>query len=247
MSRRVWAGIVVGVACAAVVLVGWRSLAQRHAIQRNKPAPEFSDRSPAPPVWVTTDTPSAQLRLDNLGSVSLREVSDLLALRNRAEIAQLARAFDALGNSAKISEAITQFFKAWAQLDPDAALKESITFTDRAKKETALRAIFESVSPEAAGRLAGALRDAPRESVAPMVRSELLARAVSRWSEFDPARGRRVPRSKPGNDNSGSDERSRRRLNACDSHRDELGARRSRGGDGMGRAPARANSASGRN
>jgi hypothetical protein len=128
----------------------------------------------------------AQLRIEDLGKFSAQQMSEMLAARKPAELAEFAHSLEKLGGS-EAETAITQFFNAWVEVDADAALQAALGFSNESRKETALRTMFENASPKAAARLTVGLKNAPAEAVASTLRSELLTSGIATWSEVDAA------------------------------------------------------------
>ena len=82
--------------------------------------------------------------------------------------------------------AIAQFFRAWAEIDPSAALRGSLKFGDAFAKQVALDATYDNVTPQSAGKLTRQLLDAPQDTISSPSRLQLLSRMLTKWSQADP-------------------------------------------------------------
>ncbi len=171
--------------CAGAWLFS-RNSSPRDATRVTRDAQSQHEQSHAPSSPGQAE-PTGQLRVDHFGDVSMREMSDLLASKNLTEIGLIAHDLERLPAGSQTTSAVTQFFKAWAEIDPNSALQTALKFSDVGLKETALNALVENVTPSAAGQLARALADAPQGSLSPGFRSDLLGRAIAKWSVAEPA------------------------------------------------------------
>jgi hypothetical protein len=177
------AGIAVVLTLLAVCVTRWRERPERRFNARSAQSTEEKSETQA----ADRNPPENILRLDRLGSVGLREVSDALRSRPRAAIEDLAAQVEKLRPGSQRTASITQFFKAWAEIDPIAAERRALKYSDPATKEIALNALIQSTTPEAAGELAPEIAAAPERSLSSRFRSDLLGRVAVKWSEHDAA------------------------------------------------------------
>lgn len=184
MRRGIVVAALLAFAIAAIVALAVRSTSRKHGRVAVARAEEASNGSILPPAN-ETDTRNTVVRLDNLGNVPLRELADLLRSRSAADREKLASDLQKL-HGTRATAAVTQFFKAWAEIDPTAALRAALKFSDVVMKQMALSTLFANVAPEAAGQLTRELADAPQDSLPPRSRADLLAHAIVKWSEAEP-------------------------------------------------------------
>ncbi len=186
VNRRLVLGMLAACAVAALLLFVTRMGAPRHA---QDPAVKLPSESKTPAIVADQHglDRAANIQLENLGAVSLREVSDLLRSRRSADVETLALDLQKLRTGTRASAAITQFFKAWVEIDASAALRTALKFSDVVMRETALNALFANVAPAAAGKLTREYADASQDTISSRSRSNLLGDGIVKWSEADPA------------------------------------------------------------
>lgn len=182
MSRRVTLGAAIAAFAllALVSAIWWNTISfrSRSASPAVLPAKETTSRTDVAP-----GNHNAGIRLDILGSVPAREVSDLLRGCSQREVIELAGQLQKLRPGPQTYNTVTQFFKVWAEFDSEAAFRTALSFSDPSPKSTALRAIFDGAPAEAAGALTNVLK--PTTDLAPMLKSELLAQGIGKWSQAD--------------------------------------------------------------
>ena len=81
---------------------------------------------------------------------------------------------------------IAAFFKAWGEVDSYAAFQASKDFQVLSQRESALRAIFEGVTPENASQLLNLLASLQPGSISGELPQVLLGIGVRKWAQIDP-------------------------------------------------------------
>lgn len=128
---------------------------------------------------------SDTILLGNITMVPFQELYGLLAQRPPAEIAAIAAQLRALPEGRDKRDRITAFFKAWAHLDPMAALKSAIEFQTVEARESALSATIGGADATAVGSLAKAINNLPADAIPPLDKSRLLGSAIAKWAQVD--------------------------------------------------------------
>jgi hypothetical protein len=128
-------------------------------------------------------TTSQEISLDQIAGKSDAMTVDLLRQMSAEQRKMLAfRLSKTSGNLIKIAA----FFKAWGELDSYAAFQASKDFQTLSQKESALRAIFEGVTPGNAAQLVDLLASLQPGSISPEFAQGLLGLGVGKWAQIDP-------------------------------------------------------------
>jgi hypothetical protein len=125
-----------------------------------------------------------QVKLGDITSVPLQELTDVLAKKKPTDIAALARELDG-GSGDRNTAKITALFKAWAAIDPKSAAQTAVTLRNSSIRNAAVSATVESVAPVSAGAVADVLLHAADDASFP--RGVFLSKSLIKWSQADPA------------------------------------------------------------
>lgn len=185
-------GFATGCALVALLLLGlifWRASARTglsHFVSATavRPDSDTPTKNAEPAGKAPSGDSDQKIKLGDITSVPLPELADVLAKKRSDEIAALARELDR-GNTNINSSKVTALFKAWAMIDPRAAVDTAISFHDPALRATAISATIETVPPASAGTVAAALLHAPDDRS--FARGALLTKTLIKWSQADPA------------------------------------------------------------
>lgn len=122
--------------------------------------------------------------LQKIGSKSFLELVGMVRNMTATQRQVMAkRLSERPGNLAEISN----FFRAWAAVDSNAAFIAGADFSNPSQKEAALRASFDGAEPKDAGKLVDLLRTLQPGTLLPGFAQELLNTGLSKWSMIDPA------------------------------------------------------------
>ena len=130
--------------------------------------------------------------LGDITTVPFQEVYEVLSRQGSGEVARLAEQLDGLPPSPQATAKIRTFFKAWAQLDPTAALKKASALHTHETRKDAIAATIDGADPAAAGALASAVVALPNETLEGSAKTDLFNQAVQKWSEVDPPAAARL-------------------------------------------------------
>ncbi len=130
--------------------------------------------------------------LGDITTVPFQEVYEVLSRQGSGEVARLAEQLDGLPPSPQATAKIRTFFKAWAQLDPTAALEKASALHTHETRKDAIAATIEGADPAAAGALASAVAALPNETLEDSAKANLFNQAVQKWSEVDPPAAARL-------------------------------------------------------
>lgn len=179
----VFAIVLTAVGLAALVLYARSS--PKHEVNRERTIDAFTPTSyPSPAEAVPNEITAAQeISLDQIVGKSDAQVVDLLRRMSAEQRKVLAfRLTRTSGNLIKIAA----FFKAWGEVDSYAAFHASKDFQILSQKESALRAIFEGVTPENAFQLVDLLASLQPGSIPSEFAQSLLGLGVGKWAQVDP-------------------------------------------------------------
>lgn len=119
-------------------------------------------------------------------AVPFPEVYGILARRSSEEIAAFARQLQNLSRGPATEARIGAFYKGWAALDASAAFASARSLRPELKGP-AFNAVLDGADASVVGSLIPAINELSKESLPPNTKSLLLARAVGKWSQVDPA------------------------------------------------------------
>lgn len=129
---------------------------------------------------------SETIVLGKITTVPFQELYGLLGRRSQSEIAAIASQLGDLPDGPDKNERVRTFFKAWAHLDPSAALSAALTFNSVEARRGAIAATVEGADAAAAPTLAESIKRLPESVISAQEKSGLLGAAVEKWSEIDP-------------------------------------------------------------
>jgi hypothetical protein len=124
--------------------------------------------------------------LGDIATVPFQELYGLLSTLSPAKLADLARQLNDLPPSKETNAKIAAFYKAWAHLNPKAALEAAARLKSTDGKGTAVQAIIDGADPAAAGALAKLIQEWPAEVATAEQRNGFLASATTKWAQADP-------------------------------------------------------------
>ncbi|HEX4667542.1 MAG TPA: hypothetical protein VH207_13170 [Chthoniobacterales bacterium] len=180
--------LIISLALGGVLSLALILLLSRSGGPASNTAPSVASSASRPPRDSTTRLTKAEenrILLGDVAAVPFQETYGLLSKRTPEEIAALARQLQGLPPSAKSDAKIAAFFKTWATLDPTAAFAAAIAFRP-AQQENTIGAVLQGADPSEAGSLVTSINELPKESLPANAKTNLLARAISKWSQVDP-------------------------------------------------------------
>ncbi|MGI8890732.1 MAG: hypothetical protein ACR2G0_08115 [Chthoniobacterales bacterium] len=127
-----------------------------------------------------------EVMLGDVAAVPFQEIYGLLSRRSAAEIAVLAQQLTSLPRSPAAEAKVASFFKAWAALDATAAFASAKDFP-KELRDDALGAVLDGVDASAAGALVLSINELPEGAISQSTKTGLLARAIGKWSQAEPA------------------------------------------------------------
>jgi hypothetical protein len=134
----------------------------------------------------SADAAAPDVVLGNITTVPFQELYNLLSTLPPEKLGALAAQLNRLPGDKESDGKIATFFKAWAQLDPMAALRSAVTFHASEAKSTAISTIIESADLAQSAALAKAIKDLPPGAVNREQQNNFLASAVSKWAQLAP-------------------------------------------------------------
>lgn len=128
----------------------------------------------------------SQISLGNITTVPFSELYGVLSALPEQKLIELAAQLNKLPNDKQTAAKIATFFKAWAHIDPRAALRAATMFKSTEAKATAITNVIESADVTQAEALARAIKEWPDDVVSRGQRNNFLASAISKWAQITP-------------------------------------------------------------
>jgi hypothetical protein len=132
------------------------------------------------------ETDATHISLGNITTVPFSELYSVLSALPEDKLNELAAELNKLPADKQTAAKIATFFKAWAHLDPKAALRAAITFKPSEAKNTAITAVIESADVTQAEALARTIKEWPEDVVGRGQRNNFLVSAITKWSQIAP-------------------------------------------------------------
>jgi hypothetical protein len=129
----------------------------------------------------------SRVSLGNITTVPFQELYSVLSALPEERLNELAAQLNKLPDDKETSAKIATFFKAWAHIDPKAALRAAVMFKTAEAKTTAIAAVIESADVTQAEALARAIKDWPEGTIGRGQRNNFLASAMTKWAQIAPA------------------------------------------------------------
>lgn len=128
----------------------------------------------------------SHISLGNITTVPFSELYGVLSSLPESKLNELAIQLAKLPNDKQTTAKIATFFKAWAHIDPKAALRAAIMFKTTEAKTTAISSVIESADVTQAEALARAIKDWPEDAITRGQRIGFLATTISKWAQIAP-------------------------------------------------------------
>jgi hypothetical protein len=144
-----------------------------------------------------TGTDESRVSLGNITTVPFSELYSVLSALPEEKLNELAAQLNQLPNDKQSAAKIATFFKAWAHIDPKAALRAAITFKSSEAKPTAIAAVIESADVTQAEALARAIKEWPDGVVTRGQRNNFLVSAMTKWAQIAPVEAAKFYDSTP--------------------------------------------------
>jgi hypothetical protein len=183
MKRPKFIGLILLGACTLVLL----GFLIRHQVTNKSPDGALRHAATDHSAMASrrTKAEETKINLGDVAAVPFQELYGLLARRTPEEIAALARQLQSLPRNPKSEAKIAAFFKAWATLDATAAFAAATSFQPELRS-AAIGAVLDGADASVAGTLATSINELPEGIRPPSMKTNLLARAVGKWSQADP-------------------------------------------------------------
>lgn len=146
------------------------------------PANTKSNRDP----MLGNNIDESNISLGNISTVPFSELYSVLSSLPEEKLNELAAQLSKLPNDKQTATKIAIFFKAWAHIDPKAALRAAIMFKSTEAKTTAISSVIESADVTQAEALARAIKDWPEDTITRGQRTSFLATTISKWAQIAP-------------------------------------------------------------
>ena len=132
------------------------------------------------------DPEQVDVMLGNISTVPFQELYSVLSTLPPEKLQELAAQLDRLPDDKESAARVSTFFKAWAHLDPIAALRAATAFHSTESKTNAIGAVIDSADLPQAESLANAIRDLPEDAINREQRNNFLAATVTKWAQLAP-------------------------------------------------------------
>ncbi|MGI9114712.1 MAG: hypothetical protein DLM52_04430 [Chthoniobacterales bacterium] len=138
-------------------------------------------------LFSASDDDPSHVSLGNITTVPFQELYGVLSSLPPEKLDELAAQLRQLPDDKQTAAKIATFFKAWAHIDPKAALRAAIAFKSAEAKTTAITAVIDSADATQAEALAKAIREWPEGALGRGQRDSFLASALAKWAQVAPA------------------------------------------------------------
>ncbi len=128
----------------------------------------------------------SHVSLGNITTVPFQELYSVLSSLPPGKLDDLAAQLRQLPDDKQTAATIATFFKAWAHIDPKAALRAATMFKSAEAKTTAISAVIDSADVTQAEALARAIKEWPDGTVGRGQRDSFLASALAKWAQIAP-------------------------------------------------------------
>lgn len=124
--------------------------------------------------------------LGNIGTVPFQELFGVLSALSPQQLNELALQLQNLPAGKETNAKVAVFFKAWAHLDPVAALQAAAGFKISETKTAAVQSIITSADAAQAKTLAKQIQEWPADALTREQRNGFLSSLLMKWSDLDP-------------------------------------------------------------
>lgn len=124
--------------------------------------------------------------LGDIVTVPFQELYGVLSTLSPQQLNDLAAQLKRLPAGKDTNAKVTAFFKAWAHLDPIAALQSAAGFKVSEAKTTAVQSIIASADATQAKALAKEIQEWPGDAIKREQRNGFLNSLLTKWSDLDP-------------------------------------------------------------
>jgi len=132
------------------------------------------------------ETEHPNILLGDIVTVPFQELYGVLSTLSPQQLHDLAAQLKSLPAGKDTNAKVTAFFKAWAHLDPIAALHAAAEFKVSEAKTTAVQSIIISADATQAKALAKELQEWPADAIKREQRNGFLNSLLMKWSDLDP-------------------------------------------------------------
>ena len=132
------------------------------------------------------ETEHPNILLGDIVTVPFQELYGVLSTLSPQQLNDLAAQLKKLPAGKDTNAKVTTFFKAWAHLDPIAALHAAAGFTVSEAKTTAVQSIIGSADATQAKALAKEIQEWPADAIKREQRNGFLNSLLMKWSDLDP-------------------------------------------------------------
>ena len=132
------------------------------------------------------ETEHPNILLGDIVTVPFQELYGVLSTLSPRQLNDLATQLKSLPAGKDTNAKVTTFFKAWAHLDPIAALHAAAGFKVSEAKTTAVQAIIASSDATQAKPLAKEIQEWPADATKREQRNGFLNSLLMKWSDLDP-------------------------------------------------------------
>ena len=133
-----------------------------------------------------TDGEHPNILLGNIVTVPFQELYSVLSALSPQQLNELAVQLKNLPPGKETNAKVAAFFKAWAHLDPVAALRAAAGFKISETKATAVQSIITSADAAQAKTLARQIQEWPADLLTHEQRNGFLSSLLMKWSDLDP-------------------------------------------------------------
>jgi hypothetical protein len=133
-----------------------------------------------------TETVHPNILLGDIVTVPFQELYGVLSTLSPQQLNDLAAQLKSLPAGKDTNAKVTTFFKAWAHLDPIAALHAAAGFKVSEAKTTAVQSIIASADATQAKALAKEIQEWPADAIKREQRNGFLNSLLTKWSDLDP-------------------------------------------------------------
>src|SRR5438132_4579925 len=124
--------------------------------------------------------------LGNIVTVPFQELFGVLSALSPQQLNELAMQLQNLPAGKETNAKVAVFFKAWAHLDPVAALRAAAGFKISETKTTAVQSVIASADAAQAKVLAKQIQEWPADVVMREQKNNFLNSLLVKWSDLDP-------------------------------------------------------------
>ena len=179
------AGIFVGVVIGVTISPARRTAAT--AVQAGEGgSASTANLRPKSASYLESEMEHPNILLGNIVTVPFQELFGVLSALSPQQLNELAVQLQNLPAGKETNAKVGGFFKAWAHLDPVAALQAAAGFKISETKTTAVQSVITSADAAQAKTLAKQIQEWPAEVLTREQRNGFLGTLLMKWSDLDP-------------------------------------------------------------